>query len=129
MQKLREMLRRELDKLQRKGSMSAGDLDLMYKVVDIIKDSYEIEEYAEAEHSHAGGGHGGMSRVYMDGGEYGGNSYRRQRRDSRGRYSREGGYSYDDGMAEVWEILEMMETGLPDEQREAIRRFRREMQK
>jgi hypothetical protein len=127
MQELREMLRRELDKLQRKGSMSAGDLDLMYKVVDIIKDSYEIEEYAEAEHSHAGG-HGGMSRVYMDG-EYGGNSYRRQRRDSRGRYSREGGYSYDDGMAEVWEILEMMETGLPDEQREAIRRFRREMQK
>ena len=71
MQELREMLRRELDKVQRKGSMSAGDLDLMYKVVDIIKDSYEIEEYAEAEHSHAGGGHGGMSRVYMDGGEYG----------------------------------------------------------
>ena len=65
-----------------------------------------------------------------DGGYGGGNSYRRQRRDSRGRYSREGGggggYSYDDGMEEVWEILEMMETGLPDEQREAIRRFRRD---
>lgn len=121
------MLRRELDKLKHKGTMSAGDFDLMYKLVDIIKDSYEIEEYAGDEYSHAGGVRGGMNRVYNDGGD--GSSYRRQRRDARGRYSREGGYSYDDGMAEVWEILEMMETGLPEEQREAIRRFRREMQR
>ena len=137
MRELREMLRREVDKIKHKGSMSAGDLEVVYKLVDTIKDSYEIEEYESEEHSHAGGmmgGGRGMNRgdgtSYNDGG---GNSYRRQRRDSRGRYSREGGggggYSYDDGMEEVWEILEMMETGLPDEQREAIRRFRREMQK
>lgn len=135
MRELREMLRREVDKIKDKGSMSAGDLDVVYKLVDTIKDSYEIEEYEAEEHSHAGGMQGGgrgMNRggsSYNDGGYGGGNSYRRQRRDSRGRYSREGGYSYDDGMEEVWEILEMMETGLPDEQREAIRRFRREMQK
>ena len=130
MRELREMLRREVDKIKHKGSMSAGDLEVVYKLVDTIKDSYEIEEYEAEEHSHAGGMMGG-GRGMNRGGGYndGGNSYRRQRRDSRGRYSREGGYSYDDGMAEVWEILEMMETGLPDEQREAIRRFRREMQK
>ncbi len=151
MRELREMLRREVDKIKNKGSMSAGDLDVVYKLVDTIKDSYEIEEYEADEHSHAGGmqgggrgGRGGNTGggSYGGGGSYaggggnsyeGGSSYRRQRRDSRGRYSREGGggggYSYDDGMEEVWEILEMMETGLPDEQREAIRRFRREMQK
>lgn len=130
MRELREMLRREVDKIKHKGSMSAGDLEVVYKLVDTIKDSYEIEEYEAEEHSHAGGMMGG-GRGMNRGGGYndGGNSYRRQRRDSRGRYSREGGYSYDDGMEEVWEILEMMETGLPDEQREAIRRFRREMQK
>lgn len=134
MRELREMLRREVDKIKDKGSMSAGDLDVVYKLVDTIKDSYEIEEYEADEHSHAGGMQGGGRGVnrggnYNDGGYGDGNSYRRQRRDSRGRYSREAGYSYDDGMEEVWEILEMMETGLPDEQREAIRRFRREMQK
>lgn len=137
MRELREMLRREVDKIKHKGSMSAGDLEVVYKLVDTIKDSYEIEEYESEEHSHAGGMMGGGRGMNRGGGtsynDGGGNSYRRQRRDSRGRYSREGGggggYSYDDGMEEVWEILEMMETGLPDEQREAIRRFRREMQK
>lgn len=132
MRELREMLRREVDKIKHKGSMSAGDLEVVYKLVDTIKDSYEIEEYEAEEHSHSGGmmgGGRGMNRGVGTSYNDGGNSYRRQRRDSRGRYSREGGYSYDDGMEEVWEILEMMETGLPDEQREAIRRFRREMQK
>ncbi len=132
MRELREMLRREVDKIKHKGSMSAGDLEVVYKLVDTIKDSYEIEEYEAEEHSHAGGMMGGGRGMNRGGGTSyndGGSSYRRQRRDSRGRYSREGGYSYGDGMEEVWEILEMMETGLPDEQREAIRRFRREMQK
>lgn len=132
MRELREMLRREVDKIKHKGSMSAGDLEVVYKLVDTIKDSYEIEEYEAEEHSHAGGMMGGGRGMNRGGGTSyndGGSSYRRQRRDSRGRHSREGGYSYDDGMEEVWEILEMMETGLPDEQREAIRRFRREMQK
>lgn len=131
MRELREMLRREVDKIKHKGSMSAGDLEVVYKLVDTIKDSYEIEEYEAEEHSHAGGMMGGGRGMNRGGGGYndGGSSYRRQRRDSRGRYSSEGGYSYDDGMEEVWEILGMMETGLPDEQREAIRRFRREMQK
>lgn len=134
---LKEMLCKELEEYSRKGKMSAGDLETIHKLTDTIKNIDKIGMLEEDEHSHAGGGmYGGgrgMNRgggtSYNDGGYGGGNSYRRQRRDSRGRYSREGGYSYDDGMEEVWEILEMMETGLPDEQREAIRRFRREMQK
>ena len=132
---LKEMLCKELEEYSRKGKMSAGDLETIHKLTDTIKNIDKIGMLEEdGGYSQAGGMHGGgrgMNRggsSYNDGG-YGGNSYRRQRRDSRGRYSREGGYSYDDGMEEVWEILEMMETGLPDEQREAIRRFRREMQK
>ncbi|MBQ7930296.1 MAG: hypothetical protein IJ334_04695 [Clostridia bacterium] len=132
---LKEMLCKELEEYSRKGKMSAGDLETIHKLTDTIKNIDKIGMLEEdGGYSQAGGMHGGgrgMNRggsSYNDGG-YGGSSYRRQRRDSRGRYSREGGYSYDDGMEEVWEILEMMETGLPDEQREAIRRFRREMQK
>lgn len=133
---LKEILCKELEEYSRKGKMSAGDLETIHKLTDTIKNIDKIEMLEEdGGYSQAGGMQGGgrgMNRgggSYNDGGYGGGNSYRRQRRDSRGRYSREGGYSYDDGMEEVWEILEMMETGLPDEQREAIRRFRREMQK
>lgn len=149
---LKEMLCKELEEYSRKGKMSAGDLETIHKLTDTIKNIDKIEMLEEdGGYSQAGGmqgggrgGRGGNTGggSYGGGGSYaggggnsyeGGNSYRRQRRDSRGRYSREGGggggYSYDDGMEEVWEILEMMETGLPDEQREAIRRFRREMQK
>lgn len=132
---LKEMLCKELEEYSRKGKMSAGDLETIHKLTDTIKNIDKIGMLEEdGGYSQAGGMHGGGRGInrggssYNDGG-YGGSSYRRQRRDSRGRYSREGGYSYDDGMEEVWEILEMMETGLPDEQREAIRRFRREMQK
>lgn len=133
---LKEMLCKELEEYSRKGKMSAGDLETIHKLTDTIKNIDKIGMLEEDDgYSQAGGMQGGgrgMNRgggSYNDGGYGGGNSYRRQRRDSRGRYSREGGYSYDDGMEEVWEILEMMETGLPDEQRDAIRRFRREMQK
>ena len=133
---LKEMLCKELEEYSRKGKMSAGDLETIHKLTDTIKNIDKIGMLEEdGGYSQAGGMQGGgrgMNRgggSYNDGGYGGGNSYRRHRRDSRGRYSREGGYSYDDGMEEVWEILEMMETGLPDEQREAIRRFRREMQK
>lgn len=134
---LKEMLCKELEEYSRKGKMSAGDLETIHKLTDTIKNIDKIEMLEEdGGYSQAGGMQGGGGRgmnrgggSYNDGGYGGGNSYRRQRRDSRGRYSREGGYSYGDGMEEVWEILEMMETGLPDEQREAIRRFRREMQK
>ncbi len=142
---LKEMLCKELEEYSRKGKMSAGDLETIHKLTDTIKNIDKIEMLEEdGGYSQAGGqgggrgGRGGNSGggSYAGGGgnSYeGGSSYRRQRRDSRGRYSREGGggggYSYDDGMEEVWEILEMMEIGLPDEQREAIRRFRREMQK
>lgn len=129
---LKEMLCKELEEYSHKGKMSAGDLETIHKLTDTIKNIDKIGMLEEdGGYSQTGGMHGGGRGMNRGGSSYndGGYSYRRQRRDSRGRYSREGGYSYDDGMEEVWEILEMMETGLPDEQREAIRRFRREMQK
>ncbi len=134
---LKEMLCKELEEYSRKGKMSAGDLETIHKLTDTIKNIDKIEMLEEdggySQAGGQGGGRGGRGGTTGGGNSYeGGSSYRRQRRDNRGRYSHEGGgggYSYDDGMEEVWEILEMMETGLPDEQREAIRRFRREMQK
>lgn len=130
---LKDMLCKELEEYARKGKMSAGDLETIHKLTDTIKNLDKIKMLEEEDgRSRADGRMMGGGR----GGTYRGNSYddgesrRRQRRDDRGRYSRDGGnYSYDDGMEEVWEILSVMENGLPEEQRDAIRRFRREMQR
>lgn len=74
----------ELEKITAKGELTAGSLDAVDKIVDIMKD---IEEMGYS------GDENMMGRSYR--GSYRGRSYRgsydgsyAQRRDSRGRYSR-----------------------------------------
>lgn len=79
---VREMLCEELEKISEEGKLSAGTLDLVDKLTHSIKSIDTI--------------------IAMDSyGEYSeeGSSYARRKRDSMGRYSREGrgGYSYRDG--------------------------------
>ena len=86
----KEMLKKELDQIVKKGELSAGSLETINKLLDSIKNACKIimyEEYAEDGYSYADGD--------MDMSEY---SYARGRgsqakRDSMGRYSSEGGYS------------------------------------
>ena len=82
MEELKEMLCEELDKITKKGELSAGSLDVVDKLTHSIKSIDTIMAMAEAE------GEGGYSGARGRGSNV--------RRDSMGRYSRRGG-SYEDG--------------------------------
>ena len=91
------MLCKEIDEIVAKGKLTAGDLETLHKLSDTVKNFLKIE----------------MLEGESEGGEYSERRYSRdddmysQRRDSRGRYSRDGGWearghfggdhSYDEG--------------------------------
>ena len=79
--KMQEHICKELEKKAQSGIKSTTDLDTVWKLIDAYKNLLKIDMLQEAsEYSEDGG--------YSE----------RRRRDSRGRYSREGGgNSYDDG--------------------------------
>lgn len=124
MDKLRDKLCDELDEIADKKDLSAGDLEMVHKLTDTIKNIDKIEMLEED------GGYSQAGDWEMEGrGSYGrGSSYRGQRRDSRGRYSREGrgsrgGYSRHDAKEAMMEQMEMlMEQAGSEREREAIRR-------
>ena len=122
---------------------SREEIDSVYKLMDIVKDSMEIEcmeEDMEGESyddgmGRRGGSYGDRSYRY-DGGSYARGRGRNARRDSMGRYSRDGGsYGYypdgrsmrgysRDGKEEYKEQLMDMMDNAPDEQtRQSIQRM------
>lgn len=121
MEELREMLCEELDKITKKGELSAGSLDVVDKLTHSIKSIDTIIAMGDAGYS-------------SDDYSIRGNSYARgrgsnARRDSMGRYSSDnysmrGGrsgergrnYSYDDEMNNLREQLEDMERMAKDEE-------------
>ena len=96
--KVEEMLCKEIDKIAEKGEINAQSLDNLYKLTDVVKNVGKIEMLNEGREEPEYSQRRGYSR---DGGMYS------ERRDSRGRYSRDvgweargsfgGGHSYDDG--------------------------------
>lgn len=128
MHELKKRFEKELEQYMHMGDkITMGELETIHKLTDTIKniDKIMMLEDEEGGYSQAGEMRGGMNR----GGNMmpGGYSYRRQRRDSRGRYSRDGGYSYDDGMEELHELLdEMLETA-DERTKAAIKRFKAEL--
>lgn len=146
--KLKEMLYEELYEIGEKGKLSPVDMDIVYKAASSIKNINKNEMYDEGGHSERRG----YSRdgEWMALGEYG-NSYEggssgARRRDSRGRYSRDGrsyedggssyedgssyrrGYSRDGGRDEMIDMIDdMMEQADNDKQREALKRCRMEL--
>lgn len=111
-EKLKESLCRELDEIERKDEISAGDLEAAYKLTDTIKNILKIDMLKEASDGYSG--HYPYS--YDDDASYRG-------RDSRGRYSRDysrdgrGGYS----RAAESDIMEMMRNASGSD-REALQR-------
>lgn len=145
MYELRDKLCDELDKVARKSDIGAGDLELAHKLTDTIKniDKISIMEedggYSQAGDWEARGRFG--DQYAREGGE-GGNSYAGRRRDSMGRYSRADGM-YDDGMStrrgmsrrgysRAGDLMDhvdmMMDEAETDEQRDMIRRFKKQLQ-
>ena len=124
MDKLRDKLCNELDEIARKGELGAGDLEIVHKLTDTIKNIGKIEMQEED------GGYSQAGDWEMEGrGSYNrGSSYRGRKRDNMGRYSREGrggrgGYSRHDAKEAMMEQMEaLMDQAGSEREREAIRR-------
>lgn len=114
---LKEMLCKELESITRKGELTAGSLDTVDKLTHSIKSLETIIAMNEAQD--------GESGYYP----YMGRSY--QRRDMRGRYSREnrGGYSRDDARDEmISELREIMRDAPDDHTKKRFQSFIRELE-
>ena len=88
MHDLKDKLCKELEEIARKPEMSAGDLEAVHKLTDTIKNLDKIAMLEDGDgYSQAGDwemeGRGSYNR---------GSSYRGRKRDSMGRYSRDGRY-------------------------------------
>ena len=79
MHELKEKLCDELDEIARKGELGAGDLEIIHKLTDTIKNLDKIEMLEDGGYSQAGDWE-------IEGRAYNrGNSYARRKRDPRGR--------------------------------------------
>lgn len=138
MHELKDKLCDELEEIARKGELGAGDLEIIHKLTDTIKNLDKIEMLEDdGGYSQDGG--------WMARGTYNrGTSYRGRKRDSMGRYSRDGDYSRDgrmmrhDGrmysMAEAKdrimdEMEEAMGAATTDRERDIIKRAMDQLEK
>lgn len=130
---LKEKLWSELDELAEKRDMGAGDLEVVHKITDTIKNIDKIcmlEEEGSYSEAVDGMDYGRGSSYANRGKHYVRGHYSRDgnrngysmRRDSRGRYSR------DDGRSEMMEHLEMAMDSATDQDRETIKRFMRQLE-
>ena len=131
---LKDKLHDELDEISRKPELGAGDLEIIHKLTDTIKNIDKIcmledgEGYSEA----VDGGDYGRGASYANRGKHyvrghysrdgGMNGYSTRRRDGRGRYSRE------DGRSEMMEHLEMAMDSATEQDRDTIKRFMRQLE-
>lgn len=127
MHELKEKLCKELDEIARKPEMGAGDLEIIHKLTDTIKNLDKIEMLEDGGYSQARYRDGGSS--YNRGSSYA----NRGKHYVRGHYSRDGysmegrgnrgGYSRHDAKEAMMEQMEMlMEQAGSEREREAIRR-------
>ena len=135
---LKKKLWAELEELAEKRDMGAGDLEVVHKITDTIKNIDKICMLEDGD---------GYSEA-VDGDDYGrGSSYaNRGKHYVRGHYSRDdgrgrmgdyssrrggrsrGGYSRDDGRSQMMEHLEMALDSASDQDREIIKRFMRQLE-
>ena len=113
MHDLKDLLCAELEdyaeKGKKSGKMSMGDLESIHKLTDTVKNILKIDMLEDDGGYSEDGHYMGEGRIYgtsYESGysERGGSSYARGRgryakRDSMGRYSRDGGMYYDDDMS------------------------------
>ena len=124
MHELKEKLCEELEEIARKPEMSAGDLEAAHKLTDTIKNIDKIEMLEEDDgYSRAGNWEADMRGTYARG-----SSYRGRKRDSMGRYSRDGRYSRHASPDMMDKLQTMMDNASTERERDAIRRLMTEME-
>ena len=124
MHELKEKLCDELEEIARKPEMSAGDLEAAHKLTDTIKNIDKIEMLEEDDgYSRAGNWEADMRGTYARG-----SSYRGRKRDSMGRYSRDGRYSRHASPDMMDKLQTMMDNASTEHERDAIRRLMNEME-
>lgn len=125
----------ELKLICKKPEMSPSDIEMIYKMVDILKDVSTIEAMENSAYSQANNSrmsYDDPSMSYAYGNSYGngnsnrGNSYDdysyRRGRDSMGRYTSRDGYSGHDKESMIEGLKEKMHMATTESDREAIRR-------
>ena len=129
MHKIKEHLLKELKEFENHDKLTMSDLEIVHKITDTIKNIDKIEMLEDGTYSHDGGDREARGS-YRNDGMMPGTSQRRQRRDIRGRYSRDGGgYSYDDGKEELHELLDELEKDADERMKNAIYRFKQEIRR
>ena len=130
---LKDKLQDELDEIARKPEMGAGDLELVHKLTDTIKNIDKIcalEEdggYSEAG-DYEGASYGRGSSYANRGKHYVRGHYSWDGRGGSSRDGRMGGYSrHDSKEAMMEQAQEMMDNATTERERDAIRRFMSEL--
>ena len=126
MHELKEKLCEELKEIARKGELGAGDLEIVHKLTDTIKNLDKIEMLEEhGDYSRAGDWEADMRGTYGRG-----SSYRGRKRDSMGRYSRDGRmYSRTDAKEPRMDQIEDMMSGANEREKEILRRAMEQLEK
>lgn len=137
---LKDKLCEELEEYARKQEMGAGDLEVIHKLTDTIKNIdkiFALEEnqgYSENGDQRSGsysrgssyanrGQHYVRGHYSREGGNFGGQDGYSSRRENY-----RGGYSREDGRNKMMEHLEMAIESATDEDRETIKRFMRQLE-
>lgn len=130
---LKEMLSAELEEIARKPEMGAGDLELVHKLTDTIKNLDKIGMLEDG-YSQAGDWE-------IEGRAYNrGSSYARRKRDSMGRYSRDGRmmrggyrdgrmYSRAEAKEDIMDQIEDMMGDADEKEKAILRRAMTELEK
>lgn len=133
MHELKEKLCDELEEIARKGELGAGDLEIIHKLTDTIKNLDKIGMLEDG-YSQAGDWE-------IEGRAYNrGSSYSRRKRDSMGRYSRDGRmmrsgyrdgrmYSRAEAKDDIMDQIEDMMGDADEKEKTILRRAMTELEK
>ena len=128
MHELKEKLCDELEEIARKGELGAGDLEIIHKLTDTIKNLDKIEMledggYSQEGYSREGGNSYARGSSYANRGKhYVRGHYSREGYSNEGNSSR-GGYSRHDAKEAMMEQMEaLMDQAESEKERQAIRR-------
>lgn len=117
---LADELAKTNEKLEKSGgTVSAGDIEYIDKLTHAIKSIKTTKAMLESEEGHSYDYMG--PRSYRMTGSYARGRGSNAKRDSRGRYSSERGYSRDEGM--IMELHELMEDAPDEKTRAEFKRF------